>query len=396
MDGDRVVEVGRGRPPGAAEDHTDAMLMPGLVNAHTHLEFSDQNEPIGSPGTPLHDWIGQVVARRGRSDPATRRDAIDAGIAESESAGVRLLAEIATPPSVAGSGDQGTSAGPNDLTGAGPSDLTGAGPSEIESPFLQVIPFAEVIGLSEIRWEERFAAAEAFLRGDDLGGWSPHAAYSTDRVAITRCVDAAVRRGRPLAMHVAESPHERTLLETGGGPFAETLRAMGVWREGSFPWGDDATRGLIEELARAPRVLLVHGNDLRDDEIATVARHRHLTVVYCPRTHARFGYPPHPVDRLLAAGIRVALGTDSRASNPDLNLWREVQRLLRHRADLAPHEVVRMATIHAADALGVPTCGRLEPGASPGLCLLKTEADDLESLWHDCARRTPRPLSTVS
>ena len=388
MDGDRVVEVGGGRPPGAAEDHTDAALMPGLVNAHTHLEFSDQSEPIGSPGTPLHDWIGQVVSRRGQSDAARRRDAIEAGIAESKSAGVRLLAEIATPSGVADASREASPPGRNDRTGAGPNERVSSNP--------QVIPFAEVIGLSETRWEERFAAAEAFLRGVDLGGWSPHAAYSTDRSAITRCVDAAVRDGRPVAMHVAESPHERTLLETGDGPFAETLREMGVWRQGRFPWGDDATRGLIEELARAPRVLLVHGNDLRDDEIVTVADNRHLTVVYCPRTHARFGYPPHPVDRLLTAGVRVALGTDSRASNPDLNLWREVQWLLRHRTDLAPEEVLRMATIQAANALGVPTCGRLEPGAAPGLCLMKTEAADLESLWDDCARRTLRPLSTDS
>ncbi len=123
------------------------------------------------------------------------------------------------------------------------------------------------------------------------------------------------------------------------------LRSLGVWRDDLFPWGDDPFGLLIDRLSNAPRVLLVHGNDLNDAEIHCLQNHPNITVVYCPRTHDFFEYDKHPVDRMLAAGIPVALGTDSRASNPDLNLWREVQFLLQHRSDLAPDEVIRMATL---------------------------------------------------
>ncbi len=373
--GGRVVEIGRGPPPHGAEDFGDVALLPGLVNAHTHLEFSDLEQPIGRPGTPLHHWIGQVIAARGTTDERRKHAAITRGLAESKAAGVRLLGEITTPP------------------------CNYVLPDES----IDLVSFAEVIGLSPQRWQERFAAAlkhqgrdEHQGRAEHRGkiertGWSPHAPYSTQRGAIAQCLEHAARVGSPVAMHVAESPAERELLEQGTGPFADALRELGVWREGLFPWPREPVASLIDQLARAPQALLVHGNDLCEAEIERIRGHVNLTVVYCPRTHARFGNPPHPIARLLAAGVRVALGTDSRASNPDLNLWGEVQWLLRHRTDLDPSRVLEMATLAGAEALGRRDVGRIEPGGQPGLCFLETEANEVAGLWEDCARRRLRP-----
>lgn len=437
----RVVEIGAGPAGGPAEDLGDVAVLPRLVNAHTHLEFSDLSRPIGDPGVGLHDWIGQVIAARAahrdpgavppaasphstanRESPANTESlanrasladtessanteslatgesaAVRRGLQESQAAGVGLVADIATPgpsepadhPPEAGSG--AASAG---LTDPRHGRLGNApGGDNDDAPVR--IPFAEVIGLSPGRWEERLAAAETFLRRVPRGGWSPHAPYSTDREAIRRCVDRAIAGQRPLAMHVAESPAERDLLEQGEGPFADSLRRLGVWRDGLFPWPRNPMPWLLAELARAPRLLLIHGNDLREEEIRSLSGRSQVTVVYCPRTHAHFGYGPHPVRRLLQRGVRVALGTDSRASNPDLNLWREAQWLWHHRQDLSPASVLWMATAAGADALGMPTWGRLGVGSPARIAAVPTAARTPDQLWGDLAGRPlrPRPVS---
>ncbi len=135
-----------------------------------------------------------------------------------------------------------------------------------------------------------------------------------------------------------------------------------------FPWGQAATYHLIKLLAAAPSALLVHSNYLRDNEIELIAKHPSMSVVYCPRTHHFFGHPPHPVEKLLRAGVRVALGTDSLASNPDLSIWEEVRWLLHHRQDLNPFDVLKMATLAGAEALGEPRYGSLRRDAAEGYC----------------------------
>lgn len=358
-DGHRILDVGAGKPPEGdfpVDDLGDSAILPGLVNAHTHLEFSSLARPLGHPGITLPQWIGLVLAERRQ----TRRDpgkTIAAGLRESEAAGVRLVGEIATTP-WAGFRHQHRS---------------------------EVIAFAEVLGLSDQRADETVAAAAAHLAKAAVslhvsGGVSPHAPYSTSLAAVERSVRLANQQGVVVAMHLAESEAERALIERGDGPFAEVLQQMGLLPPGMFPLGPDGTLQFLKLLARAPAGLVVHGNDLRDPEIDWLAQQPHLSVVYCPRTHAFFGYPPHPVRQLLQRGIRVALGTDSRASNPDLSLWNEVLWLFQHRSDLDRQDVLAMATLQGANALQRPDLGRIAPGADSGLIQLDGRADDLEGL----------------
>jgi cytosine/adenosine deaminase-related metal-dependent hydrolase len=117
-----------------------------------------------------------------------------------------------------------------------------------------------------------------------------------------------------------------------------------------------------------------------------------LTVVYCPRTHHFFRYPDHPVARLQAAGVRVALGTDSRASNPDLNLWKEVQYLLCHRMDLPPGNVLEMATVNGARALGNTQYGELRVGSAAVFGGVSTAASSVEQLFSDLAENEFQPI----
>lgn len=193
-------------------------------------------------------------------------------------------------------------------------------------------------------------------------------------------------------MHVAESPAERELLTQASGPLHDALEQLGVLREGLFPWGPTPFEWLIEVLGQSSRALLIHANDLRDKEIRLLASHHHLSVVYCPRTHHFFGCDAHPVRRMLDAGVRVAIGTDSLASNPDLSVWGEVQFLLLHRTDLDPAMVLRMATLDGADALGYPRLGRIEIGSDHRLAVIETHATTVDGLYQDWAERELRPL----
>ncbi len=351
----QVIAVGRGIPDTRQSvDLGEVALLPALVNAHTHLEFSALTSPIGTPGMRLADWIGQVVAARQQSpiDPAA---ALLRGLDGIRRSGCALVADIATTP----------------VTYPRQSSFQG-----------RLISFSEVLGLSAERATGKQSLArehlQAYLNGrlsasdtcEITAGISPHAPYSTPYDLVAWCVAQAQAYRLPLAMHVAESNEERALIEQGEGPFIDSLLRLVPTAREQFPWGPDATLNLIKLLAAAPQCLLVHGNYLHDEEINLLAKHPQMTVVYCPRTHAFFEHAKHPVDRLQLAGVRVALGTDSLASNPDLSIWEEVRWLLRHRQDLSPMDVLKMATLDGAQACGEPRYGQLEPGSHARLLRL--------------------------
>lgn len=368
IDGGQVVDFGPGAAPRSAHDLGDVAVLPGLVNAHTHLEFSDCSEMVGFPGISLPEWIGQVVSTRRATDEASRSEAIECGMRECARTGTCLVGEIATPPCHY------------------PSETNG----------IDLISFAEVLGLTSERGTERLDVAKAHLGLQACSGVSPHAPYSISRETLDRCLQLANVTNRLLAMHVAESPYERELLQTGAGPFAEALKSMGVWRDDLFPWPTDPFLWLIEKLAQAPRSLLIHANDLNDAEIAKLSEYPQMTVVYCPRTHHFFQYEPHPVATMLLHGVRVALGTDSRASNPDLNLWREAQFLWQHRVDLAPQSVLRMATWSGSEALGRNDVGCIRPGCLAKLGFVRSSASTEEELFRDFAAHDYVPLGGLN
>jgi cytosine/adenosine deaminase-related metal-dependent hydrolase len=324
--GDRIVEIGN-RTSGDIADLGDVVLMPGLVNTHTHLEFSDCEKPLGKAGMPLPEWIRQVIGTRHRGDRDSAT-AVEKGIVESLSAGVTTIGEIATTSATAYTGFLGSS----------------------------LIAFQEVIGFSLARCEsvqadleQRLELAEGIL----TCGISPHAPYTVHPVLLKNLVQLSIERQLPVAMHLAESREELELLAMGKGPFQQLLADRSMWDEEAIPRGSKPL-DYLKVLVEAPRTLVIHGNYLSDDEIAFLAEHRdQMSVVYCPRTHAYFGHDPYPLEKMLAAGVRVALGTDSRASNPDLDLLSEMRFLAKQMPELRAEKILEMATIAGADALGL-------------------------------------------
>jgi cytosine/adenosine deaminase-related metal-dependent hydrolase len=357
----RITAVGGGMPDDAViEDIGDVVLMPGLVNAHTHLEFSDLVAPLGQSGMSLPAWIRLVIGerKRGRRDPA---GAIAAGIAESLAGGVITIGEISTAPADA---------------------------YAVAAPMPTLVAFQESIGFSGQRVDSAFADVEQrFKLSPRPAGFSPHAPYTVHPRLLERIVALAVVQRAPVAMHLAESREELQLLAEGAGDFANLLDERSMWDPAAIPHG---TRSLdyLRTLAGAPRALVIHGNYLAADEIALLGAQRaRMSVVYCPRTHAFFQHEAYPLTALRAAGVRVALGTDSRASNPDLNLLAEVRAAAAQNPDVGGADVLRMATLDAAEALGIEyDVGSLAVGKRADLIALPcNSADPIEAIISSAA-----------
>jgi cytosine/adenosine deaminase-related metal-dependent hydrolase len=345
----RIVDASGGRPSGGVvHDLGDVVLVPGLVNVHTHLEFSGLKNPLGEPGMSLPAWIRLVIAERNRGGRDAARE-IAVGLRESLSEGVTTVGEIAA----SGASNPGSSPAPC------------------------VRHFHEAIGFSAQRVDSVFADVERRLNvGPTTAGLSPHAPYTVHPRLVDRLVQLAAERGAPVAMHLAESPEELELLAKGSGPFRELLEERSMWDDGAIPHGSRPL-DYLEQLASAPRAVVIHGNYLAADEIEFIAKRREqMSVAFCPRTHAYFGHPAYPLENMLEAGVRVVLGTDSRASNPDLSLLGEVRFAAAQFASVSPESWVRMATLEGAVALGMSQeKGSLTPGKSADFVALPCERE---------------------
>jgi len=374
IQGGRITEVGD-RAPADVEDLGNAAILPGLVNAHTHLEFSDlpkplshnsplpfvgegsgvrgggsdtASKPLGGPGAGFVDWIRRVVEYRRQ---ATRRldEAVELGLEESARCGTTSLGEIAQP---------GWPVGLFDRRG------------------LDATVFLELIGPTANRVPAVLEAARRHVEAADASpGWrpglSPHAPYSVHPELLAAVVALSAAEKIPLAMHLAESREELEWLRSGGGPFGDFLSRLEGWDPSDFPPGRRPL-DYLRTLAEAHRTLVIHGNYLDDEEIAFLAAHAdRMALVYCPRTHAHFGHAAYPLPKLLAAGVTVALGTDSRASSPDLSVLAEMRLVARIYPMVPRRLVLQLGTLRAAQALGrEQEIGGLEPGKQANLTIV--------------------------
>jgi cytosine/adenosine deaminase-related metal-dependent hydrolase len=205
-------------------------------------------------------------------------------------------------------------------------------------------------------------------------GLSPHAPYTVSPALLTSLLTLARQRNLPVAMHVAESADELELLANGTGRFQQLLDERSMWDPSAISHGS-APFDYLQVLATAPRALVIHGNYLDRDEHEFLATHSdRMSLVYCPRTHAYFDHPPYPLSEILAAGVRVALGTDSRASNPDLSVLAEMRYAAKSHAHVAPGAILRMSTLSGAEALGrEQECGSITPGKLAHLAAIPVE-----------------------
>jgi len=359
----RIVAVEPGGTRRADEDLGNVALVPGLVNAHTHLDLSGALRRL-PPGDADHfpDWLRAVIAYRSQRSPAQVRADVHAGLAQCLRFGTTLLGDIATE---------------------------GASWDALAVAPLRAVVYFELIGLSA----ERARQAKERWRLWDHGradtatcrkGVSPHAPYSVARSLF----EVAPAAGRPVTVHLAESPAELELIARRTGPFRDFLEALGLWHPEQLV---DSLDRLVSHGRPDPPTVWAHGNYLPPDTPLPPSQ----SVAYCPRTHAAFGHAPHPFRELLRRGRRVCLATDSLASNPDLDVLAEARFVHARYPEFPGDRLLRMITLSGAEALGwAAECGSLEVGKSADLVAVplpdRDAADPHELLFadHPGPRRT--------
>jgi cytosine/adenosine deaminase-related metal-dependent hydrolase len=349
------------------EDFGHAAIIPGLVNAHTHLDLSGARGLI-PPTAPAHftDWLRGVIAYRGtRSAEQTRAD-IRAGLAECLRFGTTLVGDIAAE---------------------------GASRDALAAADTRAVVFRELIGLGLQRAAAAMAVANAVCQapahtGTCRIGLSPHAPYSVRQTLFEKAVELARVHHLSVAVHLAESPAELELLYDRTGPFRTFLQDLGIWQADAF---SDSPEAWITRDPRPEPDLYVHANYLP----ATAPIPANGSVVYCPRTHAAFGHPPHPFRDWIARGVRVCLGTDSLASNPDLDILAEARFVRARHPDFPGGQLLRTVTLAGAEAVGwADEAGSLDAGKSADFVVVPLPnveaADPYDLLFADRAgeRRT--------
>jgi cytosine/adenosine deaminase-related metal-dependent hydrolase len=380
------------RPPAdfaPEECFADHCLTPGLLNAHAHLDYSFLRDRLPA-GLGFVPWLRLMIqARRSfRPDDAVLAEALGReGLQECLKDGVTTLWDI-------------------DAYGWTRTALAG-------SP-LESISFDEWILPDPDRWRSRWDAwhraretdgaprSDADVRSPRLGV-SVHAPYTVCPEAMRTLAGWASGRGWPLAVHLAESREERELLVEGRGALRDLLAEIGAADPSrTLGTGQAAIARAAEAGLLSPATLAIHCNLPEPADAERLAR-ADAVVVFCPRSHRFFGYPPYPLAAYRSAGVRLALGTDSLASNWSLSLRAEAREVGARFADVAPLELLGLAT---GNGLGESPPfggrGRLEPGRLAHWALWEAEeapsrADvvSLVNVWLDprtrCARSSAWP-----
>ena len=352
-----ISRVGRSHGVRPDFDLGNVAILPGFVNAHTHLDLS-KIEPKADRADGSEDemrWLRRVVEQRRRTMADESRSAVADNIASSLAAGTTAVADISPG---------------------------GFSWNPIADSPLRGIVFAEVLGLRRMRGiqtnEQAWTWIASLSIGDDepirrlRPGLSPHAPYSTAGWIYER----ASAGNLPLSTHLAEMPEERQLLETLDGPLRDFLKEIGAWDDEWEPLGPSPADYFRRGELRQADWLIAHGTYLRPDEFWGLRPtggegDRRVAVAYCPRTHARFGHAPHPYRAMLERGVIVCLGTDGLASSPSLSILDEIRFLHRQDNSLSGSLLLTMATLFGAWAMRIDdVVGSLAPRKRADLAIV--------------------------
>jgi cytosine/adenosine deaminase-related metal-dependent hydrolase len=333
----RIVYVGprAGAPKGTVHDLGDALLLPGLVNTHTHLELTVMRGFLED--LPFAEWIGRLQwAKTTLLTPESMLDSAKVGVAEGLLAGVTTYADTCD---------------------------SGVALEAMRAMGVRGLMYQEVFGPDPDVCEEAVASLRAKIDAHRPNesplvrlGVSPHAPYTVSDRLFEAVRDLACAMHLPMAIHVAESADEDAYVRDAAGPFADAHRARGL----SVAPRADTTVALLDRLGvLSTRPLLIHCVRTREADIRAIAAAQ-CPIAHCPASNAKLGHGIAPLNEWLEAGITVGLGSDSMASNNRMHLLEEARLAFlaqRNRTvalrTLTPSRALELATIGGARCLGL-------------------------------------------
>lgn len=379
-EGEHIVWTGERRQApagGRDEDLGDAILTPGLVNAHTHLDLTVLRGFLSD--LPFFDWVRMLTRAVATLDDADLLASASLGIAEGLLGGVTTFAD--TAPNTAAF-DAMRALG---VRGVCYREVFGPDPKDASK---NLATLADQVAAMR-RQETELVRV----------GVSPHAPYSVSDALYAAVAEFARRERLPVAVHIAEGAAESRLVEHGDGDFSGFLQGRGI---STAPRGAEPL-DVIERAGLLQRdTLLIHAVRVSSNAIDRIAN-AGCGVAHCPASNAKLGHGIAPLLAMLRAGVQVGLGTDSMASNDRMDLLEEARlAVLAQRAASGRHEAVsaqqafRLATLGAAEALGLDEAiGSLEVGKQADLAAFALPPGPRENVY-DALVFGPRPRTLLT
>jgi len=349
VQGERIIATGEYSkvkemaPVGVLEiDHGTAALLPGLVNAHTHLELTGFEGliPLPQPGLPA--WLRKVFEHRSAFNINSMCESVVRGLDRLAANGTALCGDINNGSCL----DSSTNV-----------------PGTARHVFFEVLGFDRQ-GLTDAVGMEMLNAFASSARKSPAMSLAGHAVYSTSPEVLRDAKGWCRRTGRTFSMHVAEHREEVEFIRSGNGFCRDLLEGLGRWVSRWSPPGVSPLAYLDRLGVLDRRTLLVHAVHLDADDWE-IARQRGVSVCFCPRSNHNLSAGRPDIPRALELGLVAALGTDSLASNSDLDLFQEAAFTLDQYPNIPPETVLTMITLGGARAVGqAQLFGSIEPGKS--------------------------------
>jgi cytosine/adenosine deaminase-related metal-dependent hydrolase len=374
VSGNRIVDVGafdeiKARNAGNHLDLAAKVLLPGLINAHCHLDYTCLRGKI-PPQDSFTDWIRAINAEKSELSPKDYLASINDGLQEAKRFGTTAIANLtAFPESI----------------------------SQIRPP-IRTWWFAELIDIraperadefvdstidalrSSMACADTSASATGRIRRGEPSkrsrsrriaalqkprwGLAPHAMFTASKHLFRRCEEIAQKNDILLTTHLAESREEMEMFRDASGPLYEFIKSIGR------PMNDCGNETPLELFIGAlgdralPEWIVVHLNELTESDFDLLERSNpKFQIVHCPRSHNYFGHSPFAFERLRSLGFNVCLGTDSLASNQTLSLFDEMRHFQKNFPNISPNEILKLATVNPARALRYENAlGQIRPG----------------------------------
>lgn len=374
VSGNRIVDVGKfddikRRNAGTAVDLGEQALLPGLINAHCHLDYTCLRGKI-SPQKSFTGWIQAINAEKSDLSPEDFLASINDGFEEAKRFGTTAIANLTAFPELI---------------------------SQVQRP-IRTCWFAELIDIrAPERANELVDSAIESLDRDAPWGLAPHAFFTVSKDLFRRCAKIAQQKHILLTTHLAESREEMEMFRNASGPLYEFVKSIGR------PMDDCGKKTPLELFLdligsggspNRPRAIEVnrpyfswivaHLNELTEKDFDLLKRsNSKFHIVHCPRSHNYFGHSPFAFDRLRSLGFNICLGTDSLASNESLSLFAEMRVFQKKFQSVSAEEILQMVTVNPARALRQENAlGQIRPGFGADLIAVpcSTSTDVFEQI----------------
>jgi cytosine/adenosine deaminase-related metal-dependent hydrolase len=340
IEGNRIVDVGlfnevKARNSGEVADLGEQALLPGLINAHCHLDYTCLRGKIPPPES-FADWIQAINAEKAKLSQQDYLVSINQGFVEAKRFGTTTIGNLTAFPELV---------------------------AKVNEP-IRTWWFAELIDVREPnRAKDVVDLSIESLKSKETWGLAPHAPFTASADLYRHCEEIARAKNILLTTHLAESREEMSMFREASGPLYEFVKGIGRLLDDC---GHETPLALFVGRRTLPgRWILAHLNELTESDFDLLAKSAgKFHVVHSPRSHGYFAHSRFPFERLQALGLNICLGTDSLASNEDLSLFAEMRAFQKKEPRTSPEEILSMVTVNPARALRQEDAlGEIRPGS---------------------------------